>query len=110
METAEAGRAITPDGIFKQVSLRRRLKPAGSVELSLGREGLARMRAAKQKVQNEVHAGEVTVSSLRMRCNARGCFPECCIAGFRETTKESAAAGPTLSALQPRPQRRSSPP
>jgi hypothetical protein len=68
METAEAGRAITPDGIFKQVSLRRRLKPAGSVELSLGRENLARMK-------NEMRAGEVTVSSLRMRCNARGVFP-----------------------------------
>jgi hypothetical protein len=75
METAEAGRAITPDGIFKQVRLRRRLKPADSVELSLGREGLARMRAAKQKEQNEVRAGEVTVSSLRMRCNARGVSP-----------------------------------
>ena len=53
LETAEAERAITPDGIFKQVPLRRRLKPAGSVELTLGREGLARMRAAKQKEQIE---------------------------------------------------------
>ena len=75
METAEAGRAITPDRIFKQVPLRRRLKPAGSVELSLECEGLARMGAAKQKEQNEVRAGEVTVSSLRMRCNARGVSP-----------------------------------
>ena len=109
METAEAGRAITPDGIFKQVSLRRRLKPAGSVELSLECEGLARMRAAKQNEQNEVRAGEVTVCSLRMRCNARG-VSRMLHRRFRETTKESAAAGPTLSALQPRPQRRSSPP
>lgn len=54
LETAEVGRAITPDGIFKQVPLRRRLKSAGSVELTLGREGLARMRAAKQKEQTEV--------------------------------------------------------
>ena len=53
MESTQAGRAITPEGIFKQVPLRRRLKPAVSVELTLGREGLDRMRAAKQKEQNE---------------------------------------------------------
>jgi hypothetical protein len=53
LESTEAGRAITPEGIFKQVPLRRRLKPAASVELTLGREGLVRMRAAKQKEQNE---------------------------------------------------------
>jgi hypothetical protein len=109
METAEAGRAITPDGIFKQVRLRRRIKPAGSVELSLGREGLARMRAAKQKEQNEVRAGEVTVSSLRMRCNARGVSPNVA-SPVPGDHKGERGARPTLSALQPRPQRRSSPP
>ena len=51
LESADAGRAITPEGIFKQVPLRRRLKPAASVELTLGREGLERMRSAKQKEQ-----------------------------------------------------------
>lgn len=56
LESAEAGRAITPEGIFKQVPLRHRLKPATSVELTLGREGLERMRAAKQKEQNETRA------------------------------------------------------
>ena len=61
LETAEAGRAITPDGIFKQVPLRRRLKPAGSVELTLGREGLARMRAAKQKEQIEARTELTTL-------------------------------------------------
>ena len=61
LETAEAERAITPDGIFKQVPLRRRLKPAGSVELTLGREGLARMRAAKQKEQIEARTELTTL-------------------------------------------------
>ena len=56
LESVEAGRAITPEGIFKQVPLRRRLKPAGWVELTLGREGLERMRAAKQKEQNATRA------------------------------------------------------
>jgi hypothetical protein len=53
LESTASGRAITPEGIFKQVPLRRRLKPAASVELTLGREGLERMRAAKQKEQND---------------------------------------------------------
>lgn len=56
LESAEAGRAITPEGIFKQVPLRRRLRPAASVELTLGREGLERMRATKQKEQIETRA------------------------------------------------------
>jgi hypothetical protein len=53
LEQTEAGRAITLEGILKQVPLRRRLKPATSVELTLGQQGLERMRAAKQKEQNE---------------------------------------------------------
>ncbi len=53
LEECDAPRAITPDGIFKQAPLRRRLKPSTSVELTLGREGLLRMRDAKLKEQNE---------------------------------------------------------
>lgn len=53
LESVDAGRAITPEGIFKQAPLRRRLRPSASVELTLGREGLARMQAAKQKEANE---------------------------------------------------------
>ncbi len=53
LESTEAGRAITPEGIFKQVPLRRRFRQAASVELTLGKEGLERMRASKQKEQNE---------------------------------------------------------
>lgn len=53
LEKCESGRAITPEGIFKQAPLRRRLKPATSVELTLGRQGIERMRAAKQKEQNQ---------------------------------------------------------
>jgi chromosome segregation ATPase len=64
LESTDAGRAITPEGIFKQVPLRRRLKPAASVELTLGREGLERMRAAKQKEQNETR---VAFEALKQR-------------------------------------------
>jgi len=53
LEKCDSSRAITPEGIFKSAPLRRRLKPATSVELTLGREGLERMRAAKQKEQIE---------------------------------------------------------
>lgn len=53
LEQCEAGRAITPEGIFKQVPLRRRLKPSSAVELTLGREGLERMRASKEKERSE---------------------------------------------------------
>lgn len=56
LEKSEAPRAITPEGIFKQAPLRRRLKPATSVELTLGREGLERMRTVKQKEQQETRA------------------------------------------------------
>jgi hypothetical protein len=56
LEACDAGRAITPEGIFKQSPLRRRLKPAAAVELTLGREGLERMRAAKSKEQLETRA------------------------------------------------------
>lgn len=51
LESCAAGRAITLDGNFKQVPLRRRLRPAESVPLTLGREGLKRMEAALRKEQ-----------------------------------------------------------
>jgi uncharacterized protein YPO0396 len=51
LETAPAGRAITPDGVFKQTPLRRRVRPAGAIALTLGKEGLARLRIAKEKEQ-----------------------------------------------------------
>jgi hypothetical protein len=54
LEACQAARAITPDGMLKDPPVRRRLKAGGQVELTLGREGLERMRAAKQKEQNEV--------------------------------------------------------
>ena len=56
LESTDSLRAITPEGIFKQAPLRRRLKPAGTVELTLGREGLARMRATKEREQSETRA------------------------------------------------------
>ena len=56
LEKCGANRAITPEGIFKSAPLRRRMKPATAVELTLGREGLERMRAVKQKEQGETRA------------------------------------------------------
>lgn len=53
LERCPCGRAITPDGIFKQAPLRRRLKPAESVPLTLGREGLKRMEATLRSEQVE---------------------------------------------------------
>ena len=53
LELCESYRAITPEGIFKQAPLRRRLRPAISVELTLGKEGMERMRATKLREQNQ---------------------------------------------------------
>jgi hypothetical protein len=64
LEQCDATRAITPEGIFKQAPLRRRLKPATAVELTLGREGLERMRAAKQKEQSETR---ILQEALKLR-------------------------------------------
>jgi hypothetical protein len=56
LDRCEAGRAITPEGIFKQVPTRRRLKPAGEVPLTLGREGIERMRQAREREHVETRA------------------------------------------------------
>jgi len=56
LESCTAGRAITPEGLFKQAPLRRRLRPAESVPLTLGREGLKRMEATIRKEQVEKRA------------------------------------------------------
>ena len=55
LDACEAARAITPDAMLKDSPVRRRLKTSATVELTLGREGLARMRAAKQRERNEAH-------------------------------------------------------
>lgn len=64
LESCAAGRAITPEGLFKQVPLRRRLRPAEPVLLTLGREGLKRMEAAIRKEQLEKRA---TCDALKQR-------------------------------------------
>ncbi len=64
LESCAAGRAITPEGVFKQAPLRRRLKPAESVPLTLGREGLKRMETAIRKEQLEKRA---TCDALKQR-------------------------------------------
>jgi hypothetical protein len=65
LEKIPAARAITPEGVFKQVPLRRRLRPAGEVELTLGREGLARMRASKVKEQADTRVQLDAAKRLR---------------------------------------------
>lgn len=56
LETIATGRAITPEGLFKQTPLRRRLKPASDVELTLGKEGLERLKAARQREQIDIRS------------------------------------------------------
>ena len=56
LENCPAVSAITPEGIFKQAPLRRRLKPAESVPLTLGREGLKRMEAVIRREQVDKRA------------------------------------------------------
>lgn len=70
LEQCQAARAITVEGVFKQAPLRRRLRPAGSVDLTLGREGLERMRAARQKEQNEVRAQHQLLEQRRRDVHA----------------------------------------
>jgi hypothetical protein len=65
MESSLAARAVTPDGLFKDAPLRQRLKAGASVELTLGREGLERMRAAKQRDFNETRALHENLSQRR---------------------------------------------
>ena len=65
LEKNPAARAITPEGVFKQVPLRRRVRPAGEIELTLGREGLARMRAAKLKDQADARTQLDATKRLR---------------------------------------------
>jgi hypothetical protein len=56
LESNPAPRAVSPDGLFKDAPLRQRLKVGAAVELTLGREGLERMRAAKQRDHEETRA------------------------------------------------------
>lgn len=70
LEQCAAGRAITPEGIFKQAPLRRRLRPASAVDLTLGSEGLERMRAAKGKEQVETRALHDALKRLQSDVNA----------------------------------------
>jgi hypothetical protein len=56
LDRCPESRAITPEGISKQVPTRSRLKPAGEVPLTLGREGIQRMRQAREREQAETQA------------------------------------------------------
>jgi len=54
LERCSEDQAITLEGLSKQAPLRRRLRSATALELTLGREGLERMRAVKLREQTEV--------------------------------------------------------
>ncbi len=54
LEASRADQAITPEGFCKQSPVRRNTRKPSSVELTLGREGIERMRAVKQKEQIEI--------------------------------------------------------
>ena len=56
LDRSDAARAITPEGIFKQIPTRRRLKPSGEVALTLGRQGIERMRRTREREQTETRA------------------------------------------------------
>ncbi len=56
LDHCEAGRAITPDGIFKQVPTRRRLREDAERPFTLGREGLERMKRERLREQLETRA------------------------------------------------------
>ena len=70
LDRCEASRAITPDGIFKQLPTRRRLKPAGEVSLTLGREGIERMRRERERDQTETRAQRDSLKLRRDDVNA----------------------------------------
>jgi uncharacterized protein YPO0396 len=88
LESTGAARAITPEGIFKSAPLRRRLKPATTVELTLGREGLARMKTAKEKDQHDTRAEH---TALKQRLGD--------IQRWLTTGKEGGLGDPTLPDL-----------
>ena len=56
LDRTEARRAITPDGIFKQVPTRRRLREQADRRFTLGRQGLERMKRERLKEQTQLRA------------------------------------------------------
>jgi len=57
-------RGITPDGIFKQVPTRRRLKQLPGFEFTLGTEGIKRLKVAALREQKELMATRDSRSAL----------------------------------------------
>lgn len=64
LESSSHPRAVMPDGTVKDSPLRRRLKPASAVELTLGTEGLKRMRSTKL---SELSDARTEAASLKQR-------------------------------------------
>jgi chromosome segregation ATPase len=56
LDRTDAGQAITPDGFFKQVPTRRRMREEAERRFTLGREGLERMKRQRLAEQTQVRA------------------------------------------------------
>jgi uncharacterized protein YPO0396 len=70
LDATPSGKAITPDGLFKQAPLRRRLRPEKDVPLTLGSKGLERLRATREKEQISVRAEHDRLKLLAADLNA----------------------------------------
>jgi hypothetical protein len=69
LDRTEAGRAITSDGIFKQVPTRRRLREEAERRFTLGREGLERMKRDRLNEQTQVRAQRGVLEQKRNAVN-----------------------------------------
>ena len=56
LDRTDASRAITPEGIFKQIPTRRRLREETDRRFTLGREGLERMKRERLAEQTHIRA------------------------------------------------------
>ena len=56
LEKCDGARAVTPEGVFKQVPLRRKLRDDSDRPFTLGREGLERMKRERLRQQVETRA------------------------------------------------------
>lgn len=98
LDACPAGRAMTPEGIFKQVPLRRRLMPAGDVPLTLGVRGRERLRVAREREQIEVRREYDRLELLAGDFNAW--LDGGKVAGLGARPSEGSADGGELANLQ----------
>lgn len=84
LDRTEASRAITPEGIYKQVPTRRRLREQADRRFTLGREGLERMKRERLKEQTQVRAQHDAFS--RRLADVNGWLDSAKKAGFGDAT------------------------